>query len=175
MSDLWTEALEEAYASSTTGEVILNTIELTHPAFSQPIRVVADYAPLTARLENTAPNNPGELVEFQAFAFDIKPPEVIDSGVPELEISIDNVSGEIIEQIELAMGNPEYLEVIWRVYLSSNPEEGPQNLRPLRMTITNIDADEMVIQARASIIDFVNKNFPNNEYDDRRFPGLITD
>jgi hypothetical protein len=175
MSELWSEALAEAYASATTDEVILNTIELIHPAFTEPIRCVADYVPLTARLEAAAPINPGELVEFQAFAFDIKPPEVIDSGVPELEISIDNVSGEIIEHIELAMGNPEFLEVLWRVYLSSNPEEGPQNLKPIRMTITNIDADEMAIQARASIVDFMNKNFPNNEYDDRRFPGLITD
>jgi hypothetical protein len=175
IDDLYSEALKEAYASATTSEVILNALEIIHPAFSVPIRVVADYIPLTARLENSAPINPGELVEFQAFTFDIVPPEVIDSGVPELQITIDNVSGEILENIELASGSLDLLEVIWRVYLSSNPEEGPQNAKPIRMIISSIDVDTTTIQARASLGDFVNKKFPNNEYDDRRFPGLITD
>lgn len=173
--DLLSEALKEAYASASTDQVILHTLELIHPAFTEPIRVVADYVPLTAKLEDSAPFNGGEMVDFQAFAFDLVPPEVIDSGVPELQISLDNVSGEILENIELAMGIPEKLEVFWRVYLSTNLDTGPENHPPLRMTITSISANATTIQARASIVDFVNKKFPNNEYDDRRFPGLIAD
>lgn len=173
--DLLSEALQEAYASATTDVVHLNALELLHPAFTTPIRVVADYIPLTARLEDAAPVDPGALVEFQAFAFNIVPPEVIDSGVPELQITLDNLSSEILANIELAMGVPEKLEVIWRIYLSNTATVGPENAKPLRMTITSIEADETTIQARASIVDFVNKKFPSKEYDDRGFPGLIAD
>ena len=52
------QALKEAYASAPANVVIYHTMELRHPAFTAPIRVVRDYAPLTATLEATAPADP---------------------------------------------------------------------------------------------------------------------
>lgn len=167
------EALKEAYASAPSDVVVIHTLELLHPAFTEPIRVVADYAPINARLENLAPVDPGAVVTFQPFAFDFTLPEVFDKGVPELQFNIDNVSGEIMENIELAMGLPSKLEVIYRAFLSNDLDGGPHNNPPLQMTVTSIEIDAMTVQARATIIDFSNRKFPNNEYDERRFPGLI--
>lgn len=169
------EAIKEAYASAPTDVVILNTIELRHPAFDQPIRVVADYVPVTAMLEPTAPSNAGEMVTFQAFAFDLTLPEILDRGVPELELVIDNVSREIIRNIELAILQVDKLELTYRAFLSNDLTYGPHNDPPMHLTITSIEADATKVTARASIADFVNKKFPNNDYDERQFPGLLAD
>lgn len=84
-------AIKEAYASAPTDTVILHTLELRHPDFVAPIRVVNDHANLTATLEATAPANPGAAVEFIRFAFRFTLPELMTSGMPEIEIEIDNV------------------------------------------------------------------------------------
>lgn len=170
------EALKEAYASADVNDVVINTIEIRHPAFTEPIRVVSDYAPIEAKLEANAPANGGEIVTFQPFAFEITLPEMMDKGIPELQLRIDNVSREIIKNIELAISAPEKLEVTYRAYLFDDRLiHGPHNDPPLHLTITSIEADAIAITAKASIADFVNKKFPNEEYDDTRFPGLITD
>jgi hypothetical protein len=168
------EALKEAYASADDDVVIINTIEIRHPAFTTPIRVVADFAVVNARLEAQAPSNGGELVDFQPFAFELSLPEVVDSGVPELELKIDNVSREIIKNIELAMTLPEKLELTYRAFLSNDLETGPHNDPPMHMNITSVEADAVAITARASIGNYVNRKFPSKEYDETRFPGLIS-
>lgn len=169
------EAIKEAYASAPSDVVIINTLEIRHPAFTAPIRVVSDYVPVTARLETNAPLNGDEMVEFTPFAFELTLPEITDRGVPELSLKIDNVSREIIQNIELAMGLPDKLELTYRAFLSNDLSGGPHNDPPLHLTITSIEADAHAVQARASIADFVNKKFPSKEYDERRFPGLIAD
>lgn len=169
------EAIKEAYASAPSDVVIINTLEIRHPAFTTPIRVVSDFVTVTARLEVNAPVDGGVMVDFIPFAFELTLPEVMDRGVPELQLRIDNVSREIIQNIELAMGLPEKLEITYRAFLSNDLSGGPHNDPPLHLTITSIEADAYSIQARASIADFVNKKFPNKEYDERQFPGLIAD
>lgn len=169
------EAIKEAYASADTSVVVINTLEMRHPAFTEPIRVVADYVPVTAKLEDLAPANPGEMVTFQPFAFEFSLPEVMEKGVPEMAIRIDNVSREIIGNIELAIPQTDKLEVTYRAFLSNDLAFGPHNDPPLHLTITSIEADAMSISAKATIADFVNKKFPGEDYDERKFPGLIAD
>lgn len=175
-------ALKEAYASAPSDIVIIHTLEMRHPAFIDvatglpaPIRVVSDFTPITAKLEATAPINANQMVTFQPFAFEFTLPEVMDKGVPELSIRIDNVSREILKNIELAVPMLDKLEVTYRAFLSNSLTFGPHNDPPLHLTITSIEADAVSVSARASIADFVNKKFPNQEYDETRFPGLITD
>lgn len=167
------EALKEAYASAPSDVVIISTLEIRHPAFTTPIRVVSDYVAVMARLEANAPQNAGELVVFQPFAFELSLPELSDKGVPELGLRIDNVSREILENIELAIPLPDLLDITYRAYLSNDLVSGPHNNPPLTLTINHIEADAQAINAKASIADFINRKFPNQEYDETRFPGLI--
>lgn len=169
------EALKEAYASAPSDIVIVNTLEIRHPAFTAPIRVVSDFVAVTAKLEANAPLNAGEMVEFLPFAFELSLPEMTDKGVPELGLRIDNVSREIMEHIELASPLPDKLEITYRAYLSNDLSSGPHNDPPLHLTIISIEADAVAITAKASVVDFINKKFPNQEYDENRFPGLIAD
>ena len=45
------DALEEAYASAPSSEAVLHTLEIRHPDFTQPIRVVRDHQDFEAYLE----------------------------------------------------------------------------------------------------------------------------
>lgn len=160
------QALKEAYASAPSDVIVYHTLEINHPAFSQPIYVVRDFADLNANLETGAP------VTFLRFAFDLIKPEVSATGVPQLTLEMDNVSREILANIQLAMLTTSLITITYREYISSDLT-GPQNDPPMAMVLTSISADVFRIRATASFGDLNNKRFPNEEYTAERFPGLV--
>lgn len=159
-------AIREAYASAPSDVVVYHTLEISHPNFTQPIYVVRDVADLTAQLET------GESVTFVRFAFDFVRPEVSISGVPQCQITIDNVSRDILAAVQAAVGSTELIAVTYREYLSTDLT-GPQNDPPLTMTLTNIRADVFKVTATAGFGDLNSKRFPRDDYTAERFPGLI--
>lgn len=165
-------ALKEAYASAPVRDVVYHTLEIHHAAFTTPIRVVRDRVDLVARLEPGAPQNPGEEVVFSAFAFDLLRPEVSATGVPQCTVEIDNVSREILANIELAMPSIEAVRLTYREFLSSDLSR-PQNDPPITLTLISISADVFKVRAVAGFSDFGNRRFPRDEYTAERFPGLV--
>jgi len=166
------QAIKEAYASAPSNVIIYHTLELRHPSFSSPIRVVQDKVNLTATLEATAPANPGESVLFQAFAFDFDKPEVGPNGVPQIQIELDNVDRSIVANIEAAVATMDLVHVTYREYISTDLT-GPQNDPPIHATLTHITADVFRVKATAGFVDLINRRFPNKEYDSETFPGLL--
>ncbi|MEW6314125.1 MAG: DUF1833 family protein [Pseudomonadota bacterium] len=166
------QAIAEAYASAPAGEIILHTLEIRHPSFVAPIRVVRDHKDWTFTLEAGAPLDAGLAVLFTAFAFDFKLPEVSTSASPEVEISIDNVSTEILGYLDAATQTADKIEVTYRPYLSSAPTV-PQMVPPLTLTVREITADVFRVTAVAGFGDLANRRFPGENYDTQRFPGLI--
>lgn len=160
------EAIKEAYASSPADVVIYHTLEINHPAFSEPIYVVRDYQDLNANLEDGTP------VTFLRFAFNLVKPEVSATGVPQCTVEIDNVSRDILENVQLAMGSTALITMTYREYISTDLS-GPQNDPPMTMVLSNIQADVFKVRATASFGDLNNKRFPNEEYTAERFPGLV--
>ena len=167
------EAIKEARASAPRGVVEYHTLEIYHPTFTTPIRIVQDRADLTAYLEADAPRNGGEEVTFLAYAFDLVPPEVSATGIPTMQITIDNVSRLIAASIENALGSTDLVTVIYRNYLS-NDLTGPQNDPPVTLDITAITVDAFRITATCGFPDLMNKRFPTREYSAEDFPGLVT-
>ncbi len=165
------DAIKEAYASAPASEVILHTLEIRHPYFTQPIRVVRDNHDFTATLEADAPVNPGASVTFVALAFDFVLPEVGKATSPEIEISLDNISGEIIGYLDAAAQTADLIEVTYRPYLASDTT-GPQMNPPLTLVIRSVTADVFRVKARAGYADLSNRKFPNEVYDAERFKGL---
>jgi hypothetical protein len=165
-------ALKEAYASAPSADIIYHTLEISHSAFSVPIRVVRDSVDLTATLEATAPTDPSTAVTFTPFSFDVVPPDVQSQGMPSCTIEIDNVSREILAQIEAAVSTTDLITVIYRQYLSSNLA-APENDPPLTLTVLAITADVFRIRATCGFGDLVNKRFPSMVYTADQFPGLI--
>lgn len=164
-------ALKEAYASAPSTDVIMHTLEIRHPDFTAPIRVVRDHADFNATLEADAPANPSEQVTFVGMAFDFILPEVQRSASPEIEISIDNASGELIAYLDAAANSGELIEVTYRPYLYSDTS-APQMDPPLTLVIRQVTADIFRVRARAGYADLANRKFPSQIYDAERFVGL---
>lgn len=165
-------ALDEAFATAPINQVVWHTLELWHPAFSVPIRVVRDSVALDARLEAGAARDPGAVVTFAAYAFDIIPPEQISTGTPQCVIEIDNVSRDILAQIDLAVVQSDPITVIYRHYISGRELVGPETVPPLEMTLISVSATPFRIRAVAGFPNLLNRKFPNLEYDLETFPGL---
>ena len=160
------QALKEAYAAAPSEVVVYHTIEISHPAFDAPIYVVNDFEDLNAQLETGAP------VTFLRFAFRLTKPEVSPTGVPQVTVEIDNVSRDILANIQLAMGSTSLITMTYRQYISTDLT-GPQNDPPMTMVISSITADVFKVAATATFGDLNNKRFPPDEYTAERFPGLV--
>lgn len=166
------EAIKEAYASAPADVVILHTLEFRHPNFTTPIRVVNDHANLTATLEAGAPIDGGLAVEFLRFAFRFSLPEVMTTGMPEIEIEIDNVDASIVAYMDAAAQSDQLIEVTYRPYLSTDLS-APQMDPPLTLVLHDVEANVFAVRGRASFGDFGNYRFPTQTYDQERFPGLV--
>lgn len=162
------QAIMEAYAAAPSDVVVYHTLEINHAAFTSPIYVVRDNADLEADLEDG-----GGTVTFVRFAFDLVKPEVSPAGVPQCTVEFDNVSREILANIQLAMADTTPITITYREYLSTDLS-GPQNDPPLVMTLTNIKADVFRVRATAGFGDLNNRRFPTTEYTGERFPGLVS-
>ncbi|MFN3646235.1 MAG: DUF1833 family protein [Gemmobacter sp.] len=166
-------AIAEAYASAPVDEVILHTVELHHPAFAVPVRVVRDRVSLSARLEASAPIDAGQVVEFAAYAFDLVPPDQTSAGAPQCVLEIDNVSPEILAQVRAAVLAGDPVQLIYRAYLSSDPLSGPENDPPLVLHLKSVSATPQRIRATAGFPDLLNEAFPRLVYDLDKFKGLL--
>lgn len=193
------EAIKEAYAAAPSDTVILHTLEIRHPTFTQPIRVVRNFpnqdtwvnlggagvqavldamdaedrelVGLVARLEADAPEDAGQLVAFIALAFDLDLPPVDNIPVPEITLTMDNVGREITDALDAAATSQDTIEVTYRPYLSTDIE-GPQMDPPMTLTLSDVEADPLRVTGRARMLDIGNKAFPSIVYTAKRFPGL---
>jgi hypothetical protein len=166
------DAIREAYASAPASEVVYHTLELRHPSFTTPLRVVRDWQPLTARLEASAPVDPLAWVEFAPFAFDFSLPEV-GGGLPEITVTIDHVSAEVIAYLDAAANSGDLIEMTYRPYLASDLSS-PHMDPPLTLIIREASANVLRVTARAAYVDLGARSFPRELYTSERFPGLAT-
>ena len=193
------EALRRAYASAPAGEVTLHTLELRHPSFSTPIRVVRNFSGqerwldqggaeaeaalqnlsasdqnmvgLIARLEADAPVDAGQMVAWIALGFDMDLPPVESVPVPEITVTLDNVGREIITALDAAATSQDKIEVTYRPYLSTDLE-APQMDPPITLTLSDVEATPLTVTARARMLDIGNQAFPGRTYKLSEFPGL---
>jgi len=170
-------AIKEAYASAPSGVIIIHTLEFRHPNFLDDygvrtaIRVVLGHQNLTAKLEASAPLDPGAYVIFVPMAFELELPNIEHIAVPEVGISIDNVSREIEDNLRIAAASPYPIEVTYRPYLNTdltNPQMDP----PLTMELISAEADDFKVTARASYGNASNVLVPRETYVASRFPGI---
>jgi len=166
-------AIQEAYASAPVGQVIHHTLEFYHPAFSVPIRVVRDVSAIDARIEAGAARDAGALVTFADYAFGLVPPTSSAEALPQAVIDIDNVSREILAQLQLATSSGDMISVIYRAYLSDMREIGPETDPPLEMTLLSVSATPLRLRAVAGFANLLDAKFPSLEYDLEHFPGLV--
>lgn len=185
--DIWAQAIQEAYASAPTSEVVLHTLELRHPSFTDDggaltaVRVVLDHGEehevagvvtfghyLT--LEDDAPVQAGQSVLFQACAFGVSLPEQREGSLPSLEIELDNVTREIMEHLEGAVGQRAPVEVTYREWLSSDRTAPQFSLGGL--TMKSVKSNALRVTGTAQFSDLINRTFPSRVYRPEEFRGL---
>ena len=165
-------ALEEAYASAPTEQVIHETIEIHHAGFVAPIRVVRALTDLSAKLEASAPENGGEYVTFLAYDFRFVKPERGASGAPQATLAIDNINSAIYEALHDAAMSGTQLTVYYREYLTTDLTQ-PQTYPPWRFVGTAAEVDMFKASLTIMFDDMMNRKLGKNTlYTEERFPGL---
>src|SRR5262245_57062738 len=182
INNLWSEAMMEAVTLAPSNDHILHVRELRHPSSSPTsVRCVRDYGSLQIAgdpdiyghmltLESDAPLNPSTSVLFVGCMFDMSLPSQHDNP-PSIEISIDNVTQIISEQLDAAIGSSAPIEVTYREYLDSD-HTTPQYILGggvLQSVISTLN------RVRGTIVftDFINQNFPGLVYQPNKYVGLV--
>lgn len=175
------EALAEAYASASSDDVILHTIEIRHPTFDTPARMVCDFGELLddgeprifghmLTLEDDAPADAGESVMFIACMFEFALPTQQEGSLPEIDLSFDNVTQMVSDRLDAAVLERAPVEVTYREYLASDVTRPVSVLTGL--TISRTKADASRVTAKASFPTLINSNYPGKLYRAHEFRGL---
>lgn len=166
------DAIQEAYASAPTEQIVHETLEIHHTGFVAPIRVVRALVDLSARLEASAPENGGEYVTFLAYNFRFVKPERGTSGAPQATIVIDNINSAIYEALHDAAMSGAKLTVYYREYLDTDLTQ-PQTSPPWRFIGTAAEVDMFKASLTIMFDDLMNRALGKNTvYTEERFPGL---
>ncbi|MTI13114.1 DUF1833 family protein [Sansalvadorimonas verongulae] len=162
-----TPAEKEAYANCRANEVHLYTLELNHPAFTQPLRIVHDNTDLTAPLED------GTDALFIAMSFRMVRPPVSEEPDPSITIQVDNVSGFVTPYLELAAKSGQEITLICRPYVYDSDADTVTLLgQPLKLAVRNATTNMQNASLTAAHINPANLAFPREKYTPDRFPGL---
>lgn len=104
-----TPAQKEAYSRAKSSAVDLFSMELRHSTFPQPIRMITYDKPITIHLEDYAPANPDEDVEFMGVAFKA-PEESIDTEPGNsLTVHIGGISSQALPYLAVAQNTAEVI------------------------------------------------------------------
>ena len=161
-----TPAEKEAYANADDTRIMLYTLELMHPSFTQPLRIVADNDPLTTAIET------GDTVEFTPFFFSIKRPPISEEPDPSLQITVDNVSGFMTPYLDIASRSGDSIHVMFRPFLIDEGDDSITRLSSIKLAIRNASANMNNVTLTAAHINPANLPFPKENYTSDRFPGL---
>ena len=93
-------------------------------SFAEPARVVANVGDdMAFGIEPNTPRDAGATVTFLACPFTAEYPEQREGQPPSTKIKIDNVNRELVPLIRAALGVRQYIQVLYREYLSSDLTE----------------------------------------------------
>lgn len=168
-----TALLERVYASAPPGESLLLTLTVEHSSFiglpsadvGGAIRLARAYDNVTATLEDGITS-----VSYIASGIAVARPEKGVTGRQDLQFQLDNVSGEILQAIDLASEAGGAVTATLRVYLWSDltaPSEPPV---VMRVTSAKVNAQSALISA--AFADMINHAWPRLLYTPSFAPGL---
>lgn len=109
---------------------------------------------------------------FSAYPFNVIQPQAGEDQ-QDIGIVLDNVSREILSNIELAATNQEVpIIMTFRVYAEG--ETGSQ-ITPISLALTEVVVDMFTVSCKASRTDLFSRRLPNgkNTYFNENFKGLI--
>lgn len=175
--ELLQQAIAEAYASAPQTEVILHTLEINHRSFEQPIRVVR--WPVTSEqperfqmlLEDDALYNPGQVVEFIGFPFEVTLPEKDTESPGQFTIRVDNVGDRLDEYLENAALGGGTITAVYREYIQGRELEGPGGVWP-GITLISPRMEGQTIVMDGCVLDWMHRPY-GRLYLPGKYPALV--
>jgi hypothetical protein len=158
-ADLASEALIREHL------VELLSSEMVSVPLVDPIYLVNDNRSLTALIET------GEEIEFVRRNFAVNLFGSGEDGNRSVSVTIDNTDKEVLKFIGKIKLRRIPLEITFRTYLASDLSQ-PQNLRPLKLYMSNAVAKGSTISGEAKWINIQTAAFPNKTYSRWQFPSL---
>ena len=157
------EVLQRIYASAPVNDIPIHTLELKAAGLWE-LRICDGFDDQVAGIEN------GDMVTFKASGMGVSLPQRGVKGRQDLQFQIDNVSGEALALIDQAIDAGVKIDVIYRVYVSSDLSEPAEPA--VTMKAADVQATSQSINVVASFNDLVNKAWPNKRYTPSIAPGL---
>jgi hypothetical protein len=154
----------DIFRASAGKDVIIPTLELSCPAWSESIFICAGFSNLTAIDES------GRVLTFLASGMDVSLPKKNNEGGQSLGIAIDNVTGEAQSKIDLANAGGHKITLIYRTYLESDLSAPAE--RPMRMTALSASMNGATINTIGGYYDLINSAWPRDRYTAIFAPGL---
>lgn len=159
-----TPAQKEAYANARSTDVHLVTLELNHPQFTEPLRVVHDNEVLHAKIEDDS------RVFFQPLQFKLQRMPINEEPDPSITISLDNVAGLVNPYLELAAKSGEEATITFRAYLYREYDDQAYDYsidlvgEPLKLAVRKATATMQNVTITAAYINPANLQFPSRHY-----------
>lgn len=176
--ELLARAIAESYASVTQEIILLYTLEFNHKAFKEPARVcrwsAASPEPerFKCKLEDTALNNPGEVVEFIGLPFEVQFPDKTQNNAGEFQFKISGVGFELDADLEAAALSGGKITAILRIYVKGHELEGPGEVwNNISIKDPSIDATTGDVTATGSFNDWIDRTYGYN-YTPGKYPAL---
>lgn len=159
---LLTDALKEAYVNYNANVDIVETLVVS--TSTDKLAFCTGYKDF---IGNDASGNP---ITFKPAPFKFSLPAQDDSGAHSLNITIENVNGDVITFVETAKTANKEISITYRTYFADSVT--PQTPRPVKMTLSSSQATLEGVTFQAAVADLVNRSFPSGLYTYSRFSGL---
>ena len=154
--------LEKVFASG--GDIIINTIELTCPAWGESVLICSGFEDQVLTDEDFNQKT------FLAAGIDVALPKKNTQGAQTLTFAIDNVTGEAQRLIDEALEAEARITLIFRQYLDSDHDAPASN--PLHMTVLSGTMSGTSVQVNAGFFNLINTKWPRDRYTAKFAPGL---
>lgn len=164
MDSIWENAIAEAYASAPQDTIVLHALEINHPSFTQPVRVVnypvssPEPEVFHCKLENDAPINAGEVVDFIGMPFELALPEKTTSSPGSFTVKVENVGDRLDDQLWEAALHGGAITAVYREFIKGAESEGPAAAWP-HITIKNPSLHGQTLVFEGAVMTWMPKAF----------------
>lgn len=160
------ELFKRAMTSQNTSECVLFLLEIYHPVLADTIRIVNNNEPVTSNLGD----DEGPDYEYLPFPFFLNWPADKSDELPQVQLSIDNCSREIVTQLETIPNKPKP-RCTMRVVLFSQP-----NVIEASFPFSLMDAtyNLKLITGTLAGPQILQEPYPCRRYEPGKFDGLFT-
>ena len=149
--------MQQAMYASSTKEVVLLLLKISHQNLVAPIRVVNNFEPIVSQGYTWA-----------AYPFEITMPSESDDQIPVMILKIDAVDRQIITVIRSLQGPP---EITLDVILAAQPDIVEASVQGFKMK--SVSYDNLVVEAELRLEEILSEPFPQHAFTPALFPGLF--